>query len=82
MMALLLALACQDPPQVEVEPAFRALPAPRLLRRMSLDLRGILPSAAELDAVEADPSQLDALRDAWLEDPRFEDRLVDLLAER
>lgn len=82
MMALLLALACQDPPQVEVEPAFRPLPAPRLLRRMSLDLRGILPSAAELDAVEADPSQLDALRDAWLEDPRFEDRLVDLLAER
>lgn len=58
-----------------------ALPAPRLLRRMSLDLRGILPSTEELDAVEADPSQLKVLRDAYLEDSHFEPRMVAMLAE-
>lgn len=82
MWALLALLSCDDPPVATPEPAFRALPAPRLLRRISLDLRGILPSADELDAVEADPAQLEVLRDAWLHDPRFEERLVDLLAER
>jgi hypothetical protein len=57
-------------------------PAPRLLRRMSLDLRGVLPSEAELDAVEADPARVTEFRDVYLEDPRFEERLVALLAER
>lgn len=70
----------------EVIPASDAdlvpLPAPRLLRRMSLDLRGILPSVEELDAVEADPAKLESYRDAYLEDPRFEERLVMLLGER
>ncbi|MFT5680986.1 MAG: hypothetical protein ACI8RZ_001892 [Myxococcota bacterium] len=58
-----------------------ALEAPRLLRRMSLDLRGVLPSAEELEAVASDPAQLDALRDDFLSDPRLEDRLVALLGE-
>ncbi|MDP2317620.1 MAG: hypothetical protein Q8P41_32340 [Pseudomonadota bacterium] len=58
------------------------LPVPRLLRRMSLDLRGTLPTAAELDAVEADATALDGLRDAYVADARFEGRLVELLAER
>ncbi len=62
--------------------ALSPLEPPRLLRRISLDLRGILPSVEELDAVEADPSQLTALRDAWMEDPRFEERLVHLYAAR
>lgn len=53
-----------------------------LLRRMSLDLRGVLPSVDELDAVEADPAQLPTIRDQYLEDPLFEERLVKLLAER
>ena len=35
-----------------------ALEAPRLLRRLSLDLRGTLPTAAELDTVAADPAQV------------------------
>jgi hypothetical protein len=63
-------------------PASSPLPAPRLLRRLSLDLRGVLPTAAELDRVEADPDAVWALRDAWLADPRLEERLVHLLAER
>lgn len=63
-------------------PYLTELPAPRLLRRISLDLRGIFPSVEELDAVEADPSRVAEFRDAYLEDPRLQDRLVSLLAER
>lgn len=55
--------------------------APRLARRLSLDLRGHLPSTDELDAVAADPTQLAVLRDAWLLEPAFEGRLIDLLHE-
>ncbi|MDP2311359.1 MAG: hypothetical protein Q8P41_00525 [Pseudomonadota bacterium] len=82
ILALLHACAPVDPPAPAVAPTLVSLDAPRLLRRMSLDLRGELPSVAELDAVEADPTRLDALRDAMLEDPRLEARLVELFAER
>ena len=78
-------LACASDPGVSDSPVpetYVELPAPRLLRRMSLDLRGVLPTVEELDRVEADPDALGELRDAYLADPRFEERLVDLLAER
>ncbi len=58
------------------------LPAPLLLRRLSLDLRGVLPSVAQLDAVEADPDTLATYREQYLTDPRLEDRLVAMLGER
>ncbi|MBO85312.1 MAG: hypothetical protein CL927_08130, partial [Deltaproteobacteria bacterium] len=58
------------------------LDAPQLARRVSLDLRGVLPTVEELDQVEADPEALDDLIDAWLEDPRFEERIVELYGER
>lgn len=73
------------PAQVVAEPAppeLVALPAPRLLRRISLDLRGTLPSTEDLDTVEADPSQLRSLAAQYMEGEGFEDRLVSLLAER
>ena len=79
-------LACAPPPEatvVDADDALVPLSAPRLIRRMSLDLRGTLPSADELDAAEtADEEGIEALRDAMLEDPRFEERLVLKLAER
>lgn len=85
-MVILALLACApDPAPVEpteLGPAFVPLDDARLARRLSLDLRGVLPTTAELDAVEADPAALDALRDEWLADPRFEDRLVALFAEQ
>ncbi len=95
MTPLLLLLACPAPDTsdetggvTEEEtgwvdtPRFSTQPAPRMLRRMSLDLLGVLPSAADLDRVEADPTSLSAVRDELLEDPRLEDRLVQLLADR
>jgi hypothetical protein len=85
--ALLLMLACApdvaEPPVVtEVASPFVSLDGPRLLRRMSLDLRGVLPTVAELDAVEADATQVDVLRDTFLQDPRLEGRLVALFSEQ
>ena len=40
------------------EPPLVPLDAPRLLRRVSLDLRGTLPELEQLDAVEKDPAAL------------------------
>jgi hypothetical protein len=83
-----LLLACAPPPEnaaparPDPDAALVPLTGTRLLRRMSLDLRGVLPSVAELEEVESDEAALPTIRDAYLDDPHFEDRLVDLLAER
>jgi hypothetical protein len=93
-MSLLLSLllSCADKPgpaAVEddtAEPAIAdqlvALSAPRLLRRASLDLRGVLPTTDELDAVEADPTVYADLVATYLDDERFEARMVSLQSER
>ncbi len=67
---------------VEEEAQFVALSDARLLRRLSLDLRGTLPSIEELDAVESDPAALETLPAGWLSGAAFEERLVVLLGER
>lgn len=59
-----------------------SLDAPRLLRRMSLDLRGVLPSAEDLDEVEANPDALEQIWPTYLTEPNFEERLVELFAEQ
>lgn len=75
-----LLLACTQAPDeaTALEPLEEAL----LLRRMSLDFRGVPPTLAELDQLEADPASLWTLRDDYLADERLEDRLVELLAQR
>jgi len=75
------------PPEdtAEVDPiptVYEALDGPRLARRASLDLRGVLPDVDELDAVAAGTTTPEELAGTWLEDPLFEERLVHLLAER
>ena len=54
----------------------------RLLRRLSLDLRGTLPSLDELQRVQADPAELDVLTQEYLASPELEERLVHRLQER
>ena len=63
-------------------PELAPLDDARLLRRLSLDLRGTLPTLGEVAAVEADPQAVWRYRDAWLADPELEERLVSMLAER
>lgn len=74
--------AAPDDPPAGAAFAGAPLDARGLLRRASLDLRGVVPTEAELDAVEADPSAVEGLIRGFLDDPRYEERLVDLLAER
>ncbi len=84
-MILALLLSCADPPPEPPSPdeALVPLDAPRLLRRMSLDLRGTLPTTDELDRAEAGgEAALSALRDEILASDAFEERMVLLLAER
>ena len=67
--------------EAEAAVVLEPLAAPRLLRRLSLDLRGTLPSLEELERVREDPGEIEALTEAYLADPRLEERLVHRLAE-
>ncbi len=51
------------------------------LTRISMDLRGVRPSADELETVEANPDVLEELVDGFFVDPRFESRVRDLFSE-
>ena len=86
MTLLLWLMACAplSPSEVPVKStAVRTpLPGPQRLRRLSLDLRGVLPSSAELDSIAEQPDRWIDLRESYLADPRFEDRMVSLFAER
>jgi hypothetical protein len=53
----------------------------RLLIRASLDLRGVRPTVEEIERVEADPAEIDALIDEFLYDERFGERVVALFSE-
>ncbi len=68
-------------PRVDLAEDLAPLAPPRLLRRVSLDLRGRLPTVAELDAVEADPDRVSVYAAEWMGTSEFEERMVDLLAE-
>jgi len=67
-----------EPSSVELVP----LEGSRLLRRLSLDIRGVLPSIQELDEASVSSEALESLWPAWFDDPRFEERMVDLFAEQ
>ena len=83
---LFLLFACggevSEEPTLLHDPDLIALEAPRLLRRMSLDLRGVLPSLKELDEVEADPSRLEDIWPTYLDESSFEERLVEVFSEQ
>ena len=58
------------------------LNGPKLLRRLSLDLLGVLPTIEALNAVEADENAIDEWIENALSDPRWEHRLVHILGRR
>jgi hypothetical protein len=77
LLACTLAVDSPDQPQAEVMTVL--LEGQPLARRMSLDLRGVVPSIAEMDRVEAEG--VDPLVKEWLHGPMFEAHLVDTFAE-
>lgn len=79
---LLLAAGCgTDPGPSPSEDAVARLDPVAHLVRASMAVRGIRPSLAELDAVEADPAALPAIVDGYLDSPEFGDTIRDLWAE-
>ncbi len=91
-MLALLALSCGSepentagpeggPPGLSGEAALVPLDPPRLLRRLSLDLRGRLPDGDSLARVEADPSALEDIVYQYLDSPELEPRMAELLGE-
>ncbi len=84
LMTWLLACAgALPPPGTEADPAAVAgaeLAPVALLHRASLDLRGVRPTVAEVERVEADPGAVDALVLEFLQDERFGARVRDLFS--
>lgn len=78
LLALLLVGCSPDAADTVAPPQMDAASA---LTRISLDLRGVRPTAAELDQVEADPAALDTLTDTFLQDSRFPGRVRDMWSE-
>jgi len=75
--------ATPEVPEVSAAPTHTdALSPPRLLRRVSLDITGQLPSIEDLDAVEDNPEVLKDLRAQYLKSDAFTPRFVNLLGER
>ena len=81
-MILLLLLSCSKPDPVPLVTSEVLVPlgAERLARRISLDLRGELPSPEELGIASQDGGT-DELIEQWLADPAFEEHMVDVVAE-
>ncbi len=78
MLACLGLLQCGAPPPNARE----SVPDPALEAvRVSMTLRGLHPSPAEMDQVRADPGALASLAKAWVNDPAFGDTMMDLHAE-
>jgi hypothetical protein len=84
MVVLLAFLACGGSDLDKTKPYS---PSPDLaspaamLTRASLDVRGVRPSVADIDQVNADPNTLDALVTNYLWDDRFPFRVMDLYSE-
>lgn len=83
--ALLCALSlagCATEQKPDQDGAIVQLSPREQLIRLSVDLRGVHPSEAELAAIEANPALYDDYVDAFLDDHRFAGRVADLFNAR
>ncbi len=80
--ALLLLASCGEPEDPVAEGPFVALEPRQELIRLSVDLRGIHPTEADLRAFDADPTLWVPYVDKWMDDPRFLARLDEIWNER
>ncbi len=79
MVIAWLLLSCGATSAPTVAPP--TLDAVALLTRASLDLRGVRPDVADLDAVIADPAAVDGFIEGYLADPQFGRRVAMIYAE-
>lgn len=82
-LAIALGAACADPPPGrKAEPDSRVYLSDRdWLVRASLAIRGIRPSVADMELLEADPDQAGPLVDGYLRSPEFLETVKDLHAD-
>lgn len=80
-LALLLFATDCAPEAPEASP-YAPLEGAALLRRLSLDLRGTLPTETEIAAVAANPEAVWTVADIMVESDAFERRFADLVAEQ
>ena len=79
LLPLLLAGCAPEPAAVE---GIELLTPRQQLIRLSVDLRGVHPSEAELSAIVADPDLYEAYVDRWLDDDRLGPRMREVFNER
>lgn len=91
MGLILLLVSCGSAPSHPTEAVSPAEAGPgatlaplspvRVLTRASLDLRGVRPTEAEIEAIEADPAALAATVQGFVHDPRFGARVRSMFAD-
>jgi hypothetical protein len=77
-LALLGGCATDD----SIDASLILLPPREQLIRLSVDLRGVHPTPAELAAIETSPDLYEDFVDRYLEDPRFVTRVREVVDER
>jgi hypothetical protein len=82
LVAIALTMSCGEP-NTSVEPeepadGLRLLSPRRQLIRLSVDLRGVHPTATELDHIERYPASYEQFVDRYLQDERFVDRMKEI----
>ncbi len=81
LLAPALLAGCGQEPEQTVDGLTLLSPRAQLIR-LSVDLRGVHPTEAELAAIEADPDLYGQFVDRYLADARLADRLVEVWNER
>jgi len=82
LMSLALLASCA-PEEAEVaDSGIEQLNARQQLIRVSVDLRGVHPSEADLQLIETQPWAYDEFVDRYIEDPRFLDRMEEVFNYR
>lgn len=71
----------EETPEEETEEEVSGPDPVAQLFRLSLDLRGIRPSLADIETIEADPEQYAHFVDVYLQDERFPERIRSLYSE-
>ena len=81
LLAALVLFGCKTEEEAKQGDFIKLSPRESLIR-LSIDLRGTLPSEAELQAIDSDPALFDAFVDRYLADPGLADTIADLMDQR
>ncbi|HCH62583.1 MAG: hypothetical protein CL927_18595 [Deltaproteobacteria bacterium] len=81
LAVLTLSLGCKTEEEAKQGDFIQLSPRESLIR-LSIDLRGSMPSEAELQAIEANPALYEAFVDRYLDDPALAETVANLMDQR